>query len=53
MASADAATHEEMEAFLSVEGEEGIRALRWALRKLPLDGAMALALAGRLGELEA
>lgn len=46
-------TPAELQAFLAAEGVEGIRALRWALRELPLDGAMALALVERLGELEA
>ncbi len=40
------------EALRRVEGEDGARALRRALRELELDGETALAIAGRLAELE-
>ena len=40
-------------ALRALEGESGARALRWALRELPLDGAEALAVTLRLEELQA
>ena len=36
-----------------VQGDHGVRVLRWALQELPLDGGTAVAIADRLIALEA
>jgi hypothetical protein len=40
------------DALQQIRGANGVRILRWALRELPLDGGTALAIAGRLADLE-